>query len=146
MLNLIQTNMCGGNNTNAANETESHYLSSNLQQNGNLRTEQFEESMKIEQITSGDRIAYIKISDDVVVSPTSAKSELENRRHRYFLQKYPDFFRHYCLCLHRKVEPDDLNTVSRLVDDKYNGFLLNRTPIIPITVDPKKYVIFHNLL
>lgn len=146
MLNLLQSNMCGGNSTNSATVNDSHYLSRNLQRSGDLRTEQFEESIKIEQITSGDGIAYIKIRDDVG-SATSVKSELHNRTQfqRKFLHKYPAFLRHYCMCLHRKIEPsDDLNSVSCLTEDKYgaNGFLLNRTPIIPITAYPTKYVIF----
>lgn len=149
MLNLLQSNMCGGNNhnTNSANGNDSHYsISSYPQQNNNSRTERVDENMKIEHSTSGDRIAFIKIPHEMTSSTSVTTSELHNRRqfHKYFLQKYPDFFRQYCMCLHRKIEPDDLNTVSCIVDDKYgaNSFLFNRTPIIPITVDPKKYVIF----
>lgn len=145
MLNLLHSNMCGGNSTNSANVNDSHYLNSNLQRSGDLRTEQFDDRLKIEQITTGDRIAFIKIRDDMA-SATSVKSELHKRNqfHEYFLHKYPNFLRHYCMCLHRKIEPDDLNTVSCLAEDKFgaNSFLLNRTPIIPITVYPTKYVIF----
>lgn len=139
MLHLLQTNICRENST-----SNSRNLSENLQRNGNLRTE---ERVKIEHITNDDRIAYIKIGDDMT-SAKSVKSKPHKQTifHKYFFQKYPDFFRHYCLCLHRKIEPDDddPNTVTILSDDKYgaNSFLLNRTPIIPITIDPKKYVIF----
>lgn len=145
MLNLLQSNICGSNNANnTTNVNDSHFLGKNLQQNGQLKSEQFEENMKIEHVTSGNRIAFIKIRDDVP-SATSVKHENQNRTnfHKFFLQKYPNFFRQYCLCMHRKVEPDDLNTVPYLADDVYktNSFLLNRTPIIPITVDPKTYVI-----
>lgn len=145
MLNLLQSNMCGGNSANTPNVNDSHYLSKNLQRNGDLRTDEFEESIKIEQITSDNRVAFIKIRDDVA-SATSIKNELHHRNQFHnFLYKY---LRHYCMCLHRKVEPDDLNTVSCLAEDTYGvtGFLLNRTPIIPITVYPTKYVIFLKFL
>lgn len=149
MLNLLQSNICGRNseNNDTANGNDNHFLNKNLQQNGNLRSEQFEENMKIEQITSGDRIAFIKIGDNVPTSATSQKNENNKRTkfQQFFALNYPDFFRQYCFCMHRKIEPDDLDTVSTLSDDKYgaNSFLLNRTPIIPITVDPTKYVIFN---
>ena len=144
MINLLQSNMCGGSRTNSATVHDSHYLSRNLQRNGDFRTEQFDERIKIEQITNGDRIAYIKIRDDMPPSAASVKSDLHNRTKFHFLHKYPNFLRQYCMCLNRKIEPDDLNTVSSIVDDKYgaNSFLLNRTPIIPITSYPTKYVIF----
>lgn len=145
MLNLLHSGVCGNENVTTVKKADAHFLSKNLQQNGNLRSEDFDENMKIEQITSGNKIAFIKIRDEMP-SPTSVKTELHRRtqNQRYFFQRYPDFFRQYCVCLHRKIEPDDLNTVSSLADDKYgaNSFLLNRTPIIPITVDPTTYVIF----
>lgn len=146
MINLLHSGVCGSESVTTVNGANSHFLSKNLQQNGKFQSENFEENMKIEQITSGNRIAFIKIRDEIP-SPTSVKTELNRRaqhQNKYFFQKYPDFFRQYCMCLHSKIEPDDLNTVSSLADDKYgaNGFLLNRTPIIPITVDPNTYVIF----
>lgn len=145
MLNLLQTNICGSNSASnsAKNRNDNHFLNKNLQQNGHLRSEQFEENMKIEHITSGNQIAFIKIRDNLT-SATSVKNENKKRTkfQQFFAENYPDFFHHYCPCMQRKIEPDDLNTVSTLADDKYgaNSFLLNRTPIIPITVDPKKYI------
>lgn len=148
MLNLLQSGVCGNESVTTVNGgANAHFLTKNLQHNEKLRSDQYDETMKIEQMTNGDRIAFIKIRDDLP-SPTSAKTELHRRtqNQRYFFQKYPDFFRQYCMCLHRKIEPnpDDLNSESSSTDDKYgaNGFLLNRTPIIPITVDPQAYVSF----
>lgn len=147
MLNLLHSSVCGSSdNVNTANANDSHFLSENLQQNGNLKSKHFDEKMKIEHIASVDKIAYIKIRDDVISAPPPIKPEVNCRTkfQKFFLQKYPDFFRHYCLCMHRKIEPNDLNNVSSLADDKYgaNSFLFNRTPIIPITDDPKTYVHF----
>lgn len=146
MLNLLQSGVCGSESVNAANGNNAHFLNRNLQSNGNLRTENFEENLKIEQITTGDKIAYIKIRDEVPSAP-AIKSEMrrQSQLSRIFQQNYPDFFRNYCMCMHSKVEPDDLNTVSVLTNgtynDKYgtNSFLLNHTQIIPVTVHPPKY-------
>lgn len=144
MLNLLHSSVCGSDSVNTVNANGSHFLNENLQQNGNLKSEHFDENMKIEHIASVDKVAYIKIRDEISAPPPPLKPEVHHRTkfQKFFLQKYPDFFRHYCLCMHRKIEPNDLNNVSSLADDKYgaNSFLYNRTPIIPITTDPKTYV------
>lgn len=147
MLNLLQSSVCGNESVSVANgNNNTHFLSKNLQRNGNLRSENFEENIKIEQITSGDQIAFIKIRDQVPLPPI-VKPQYDRRTQfqKLFLQSYPDFFLQYCLCIHKKVEPDDPNSVSGLANgehnDKYgaNSFLLNHTQIIPITVHPTKY-------
>lgn len=142
MLNLLQSGMCGSESGNAPadNGNSAHFFNRNLQRSSDLKSQQ---SAKVEHIAGENDIAYIRIRDEVS-SPTPAKMELQKRTHfqRLFKHKYPDFLRHYCMCLHNKIEPDDLNTAPTTTDDIYgaNSFLLNRTPIIPITVDPTKYV------
>lgn len=147
MLNLLQSRVSGvSESVNQLNGNNAHFLNRNLQNNGNFRTEHFDEHLTIEQITNGDKIAYIKIQDDIQSTPT-IKSNVRRRSQfqRFFQHKYPDFFRQYCMCMHAKVEPDDLNTVSGITNDNYtdkydnNSFLLNHTQIIPITVHPPKY-------
>lgn len=165
MINLLQSNVCGratrsapnNNNDNNNNDTnaskKSSFLSQNLQQNGNLNSEKFDETMKIDEISSGDQIAFIKIQDDLS-SPSPIKAAKQFQRQtqfqKFFMKFYPDFVGQYCLCMHRKVQPDDLITVHNYhhhhtsddhYSDKYaaNSFLLSHTSIIPITVVPQKY-------
>lgn len=148
MINLLQSNVCGSADVSAArNINNTHFLGRNLQTNATLTSEKFQETMKIEQISSGDQIAFIKIQDDL--SSTSPRKPPKFRRQtqfqKFFVQHYPDFFRHYCMCLHTKVQPDDPITVTNQTDGHYNekyaanSFLLSHTSIIPITVVPKKY-------
>lgn len=167
MINLLQSNVCGrarvnsapnNNNNNDDNNSnnnmkKSSFLSQNLQQNGNLNSDKFDETMKIEQISSGDQIAFIRIQDDLS-SPSPIKASQKFQRQtsfqKFFTQFYPDFIGQYCLCMHRKVEPDDLISVhnhqyQHMNDDHYNdkyaanSLLLSPTTIIPITVVPTKY-------
>lgn len=160
MINLLQSNVCGRATRSAPNNTDnnnnnpkkSSFLSQNLQQNGNLTSEKFDETMKIDEISSGDQIAFIKIEDGLSSpSPTKpAKFQRQTSFQKFFMQFYPDFVHQYCLCRHRKVQPDDLITVHNHhhhhssddhYSDKYaaNNFLLSHTSIIPITVVPQKY-------
>lgn len=161
MINLLQTNIRGSANTSVANNNNnnnttntkntSHFLSQNLQQNGNLKSDKFEKTMKIEEISSGDQIAFIKIQDELSSSSSSpikpSKFQHRTQFQKFFMQFYSDFFRQYCMCMHKKVEPDDLVSVHNHThnddhyNDKYaaNSFLLSHTSIIPITVVPKKY-------
>lgn len=162
MINLLQSNVCGRasrsepeNNDTNNNAKKSSFLSQNLQQNGNLNSEKFDETMKIDDISSGDQIAFIKIQDDLLASPSPIKPAHKFQRQtqfqRFFMQFYPDFFRQYCSCMHRKVQPDDLITVHSFhnhhsSDDHYGdkyaanrNFLLSPSSIIPITVVPQKY-------
>lgn len=164
MINLLQSNVCGRARISSAetiknnnNMKKSSFLSQNLQQNGNLKSEKFDETMKIEQISSGDQIAFIKIQDDLS-SPSPIKPAQKFQRQtsfqKFFMQFSPDFVGQYCLCMHRKVEPDDPISVHNHqhhtnddhYNDKYaaNSFLLSPTSIIPITVVPQtyEYVIF----
>lgn len=147
MLNLLQTSVCGSESASTANRNNNtHFLNKNLQRNGNLRSANFEENIKIEQISSGDQIAYIKIRDQIS-SPPVVKPPYTRRTlfQKFFLQSYPQFFRHYCMCMHGKIEPDDPNSMSGRENGHYNNkygansFLLNHTQIIPITVHPTKY-------
>lgn len=160
MINLLQSNVCGratrsapnNNDSNNNNPKRSSFLSQNLQQNGNLTSEKFDETMKIDEISSGDQIAYIKIEDDLSSpSPVKpAKFQRQTQFQKFFMQFYPDFVHQYCLCMHRKVQPDDLITAHNNhhhhssddhYSDKYaaNNFLLSHNSIIPITVVPQKY-------
>lgn len=70
----------------------------------------------------------------------SKENNLEDQmmsQRNHFLRifhKYPDFFHTYCMCLHQKIEPNDLNGIE------LKSSSVNSTPIIPITVDPTVYV------
>lgn len=150
MLNLLQSNICGRANRSPEKSTENSQIPNrNLRISDNLNSDNFEETMKIEQISSGDQIAFIKIQDDLS-SPTQphkpSKFQRQSSFQTFFMQVYPNFFRQYCMCMHKKVEPDDLITVTdHHIDDHYNdkyaanSFYLSHASIIPITVVPKKY-------
>lgn len=148
MINLLQPIVCGSADISAAKSINNSYiLKQNLQKNEIIKSEKFQETMKIEQISSGDQIAFIKIQDGLS-SPSPLKPPKFQRQtqfQKFFMQYYPDFFHQYCMCMHTKVEPDDLITATNHTDDHYNekyaanSFLLSHTSIIPITVVPKKF-------
>lgn len=159
MINLLQSSACGRTDVGEANNTKNaQFLGQNLQKNANLKSEKLEDTMKIEHISCGDQIAFIKIQDDLSsASPIKKRASDFHRRtqfQKFFMELYPDFMRHYCLCMQRKVEPNDpinMNSHHRdhYNDDHYNNhkyaansFLLSHTSIIPITVVPKKYELY----
>lgn len=156
MINLLQSNACGRADIVAANNIKnSQFLNQNRPKpNANLSSDHFEETMKIEHISSGDQIAFIKIQDGLSSSSPikqTAPSQFQRRTpfQKFCMEFYPDFFRQYCMCMQGKVEPNDLittvNNHHRHTNDHYNdkyaanSFLLSHTSIIPITVVPKKY-------
>lgn len=136
MLNVVNTSVCSGDIVNMSNRSASNRTNGSATNNNNVQN--FNENLKTENKLNGERhVVFKKPENDA----TSASSTQRAHFQRFFLQKYPDFLRNYCMCLYRKIEPDDLNDTSDAAADKYsnNGYL-SRTPIIPITVDPNMYV------
>lgn len=137
MLNLLQSSLCGSDTVNVINRIPMNRKNQNVHKN---KTRNFEENIKMES----DQISVIVLK----TSPTPAINPVSNRRssfQKFFLQNYPEFFKNYCLCLNRKIEPDDpievVDAASKTFEsNNYNNNYSTRNTIIPITVALKMYV------
>lgn len=131
MLNILNVNRSTSDMTN------------NLSKN--ISKHSFNESINVRNIFNIEHQMMSKRLDEQV-SAEPASTTLPNQRAHFqsFLQKYPSFLRNYCMCLHRRIDPDDTNEPSITVGNKCISEEQNQTPIIiPITVDPKTYVLTH---
>lgn len=82
-----------------------------------------------------DRISVIELRETV------PNGQQLNEMKKNPVKKVPSFFQNYCLCLNRKVEPEDVNGWTANKFEAENDLNLNpSTTIIPITIDPNMYV------
>lgn len=140
MLNLLQSSLCGSDTVNVINRIAVNTKTQNVMQHNNNRN--FEENIKMES----DQISVIalKSSPTPQINPVFRKTS--NRRssfQKFFLQNYPEFFKNYCSCLNRKIEPDDPIEVIDAANKTFesNNNYSTRNTIIPITVALKMYVV-----
>lgn len=139
MLNLLQSSLCGSDGVNIINRISVFPKNQNVQQNSNRN---FRENIKMES----DQISVIvlKGSPTPAINPILAQtSDRRSSFQKFFLKNYPEFFKNYCLCLHRKVEPDDPIEVidpARKAFESVNNHLAKNT-VIPTTVALEMYVI-----
>lgn len=139
MLNLLQSSFCGSDTMNIINRILVNPKNQNVQHNNNRN---FDENIKMES----DRISVIVLKSSPTRKIIPVLTQTSNRRsslQKFFLQNYSEFFKNYCLCLNRKIEPDDQIEV---VDQGSKTFESNnnyatRNTIIPITVALKMYVV-----
>lgn len=82
-----------------------------------------------------ERISVIELRE------TPPNSHQLNETNKKPVKKVPSFFQNYCLCLNRKVEPEDVNEWTANKFEAENDLNLKpSTTIIPITIDPNMYV------
>lgn len=135
MLNLLHSGVCG-NSVNPLDRNSSFISHGDLPNNNNVNNYYLKERGNghfDRNIKFQEPISIIKISESASNQNKQLK-ELSNK-------KNSGFFRDYCLCMYKRVDPDDENDSS---DEKYepndNEFSINRTSAIPITIDPRMYV------
>lgn len=138
MLNLLQSSLCGSDTVNVINRMSVNPKNQNVQHNSNRN---YEKNIKMES----DQISVILLKGSPTPAINPVLTQTSNRRssfQKFFLQNYPEFFKNYCLCLNRKIEPDDqievIGPASKTFESNNN--YSNRNTIIPITVPLKMYV------
>lgn len=138
MLNLLQSSLCGSDTVNVINRNSVNPKNQNVQHNSNRN---FEENIKMES----DQISVIVLKGSPTPAINPVLTQTSNRRssfQKFFLQNYPEFFKNYCLCLNRKIEPDDpievIDPASKTLES--NNYSTRNT-IIPITMALKMYVV-----
>lgn len=141
MLNLLQSSLCGSDTVNVINRISVNPKNQNVVQHNNNRN--FEENIKMDS----DKISVIVLKSSPTPAINPALRKASNRRssfQKFFLQNYPEFLKNYCLCLNRKIEPDDpievVDAASKTFASNNNNYSTRNT-IIPITVALKMYVV-----
>lgn len=139
MLSLLQSSLCGSDTVNIINRISVNAKNQNVQHNNNRN---FGENIKMES----DQISVIVMKSSPTRTINPVLTQTSNRcssLQKFFLQNYSEFFKNYCLCLNRKIEPDD---PIEVVDQGSKTFESNnnyaaRNTIIPITVALRMYVV-----
>lgn len=143
MLSLLHSSFCGSDSVNVANRISLNLRNKNFQQNDYSNNNgNFEENIKMEN----DRISVIMLKSPPLPPINPIQPRPSHRRSSFqklFSKNYPDFFRNYCLCINRKIEPDDPIEIIDPASSKYEtDNNPNHTPIIPITVALGMYVVY----
>lgn len=144
MLNLLQSSLCGSDSVVNRNAS---IIKNGIHSHNNNLNNNFDQNIKMEN----DRISVITLKCPPLPPINSIPSQTPSRRSsfpNFFSQKYPDFFKNYCLCINRKIEPDDTlietneHEHAQSTNSKIENVInyQNHTSIVPITVALKMYV------
>lgn len=133
MLNLLHSSLCGSDRISVNPKNQ------NVQHNNNRN---FEKNIKMES----DHISVIVLKSSPMPAINPVLTQASNRYssfQKFFLRNYTEFFKNYCLCLNRKIEPDDpievVDPASKTFESNNN--YSTRNTVIPITVALKMYVV-----